>query len=185
MVAILLLLVTTFTIPGTQAQTCSGGRKFCTPTNGGPAVCTDIEGDNANCGDCGRQCPTNFGCMAASCMNGETLSCAVDELQCSWGCVRYKTDYNNCGACGNKCPTGQGVGCWSDWLSFDQGSITRELTLLFLLPTQCSNGKCVCLGAVCGSQCVDLMTAHDNCGACGKQCPNATDVCKNGTCAGQ
>ncbi|MFI5289714.1 MAG: hypothetical protein ACHQ17_08685, partial [Polyangia bacterium] len=51
------------------------------------------------------------------------------------------------------------------------------------------NGKCdvQCDASLtkCGTECVDLKTSHDNCGACGNACPDRTNgynLCENGAC---
>jgi hypothetical protein len=51
--------------------------------------CTDLADDTANCGKCGKTCPTNWCCVNGKCTNPVG-----------------NTDPQNCGSCGNICPSG-------------------------------------------------------------------------------
>ncbi|KAI8966025.1 hypothetical protein F5Y11DRAFT_236586 [Daldinia sp. FL1419] len=82
-----------------QAAMC---RCFCSSPpdtcvfNDGNFYCADIHGnDDANCGNCGRQCGPNSKCHGGKC------GCPQD--QCGSTCLDFRNNPNNCGGCGNVC----------------------------------------------------------------------------------
>lgn len=86
---------------------CPPGRTTC-PTNPFPCA-VDLLTDNANCGECGNECPALVG-GTSSCVNGTcALRCADSLLDCNGyvedGCeVSFRNNNNNCGGCGVVCP---------------------------------------------------------------------------------
>ncbi|KAI1774641.1 hypothetical protein F4818DRAFT_442134 [Hypoxylon cercidicola] len=64
----------------------SSGAFYCADTHGG---------DDANCGNCGRQCGPN-----SKCRSGE---CGCPRDQCGTTCLDFRNNPNNCGSCGNVC----------------------------------------------------------------------------------
>ncbi|KAL3408990.1 putative extracellular cysteine-rich protein [Aspergillus fumigatus] len=88
---------------------CAGGLTCC---NG---VCRLLYVDPANCGACGRVCPTGAICSGGNCVclannNQPTcgnLCCAAGQSCCNGVCTTLTTT-TNCGACGTTCPAGQG-----------------------------------------------------------------------------
>ncbi|OTB18368.1 hypothetical protein K445DRAFT_9324 [Daldinia sp. EC12] len=74
---------------------CSSPPDTCVYSNGN-FYCADIHGnDDANCGNCGRQCGPNSKCR------GGTCGCPQD--QCGSTCLDFRNNPNNCGKCGNVC----------------------------------------------------------------------------------
>ncbi|KAI1382160.1 hypothetical protein F4677DRAFT_439963 [Hypoxylon crocopeplum] len=74
---------------------CSSPPTTCTYSNG-DFYCADIHGsDDANCGNCGRQCGPNSKCHSGNC------GCPLD--QCGTTCLDFRNNPNNCGSCGNVC----------------------------------------------------------------------------------
>ncbi|KAI2629159.1 hypothetical protein GGS26DRAFT_591828 [Hypomontagnella submonticulosa] len=74
---------------------CSSPPDTCVFSNG-DFYCADIHGgDDANCGNCGRQCGPNSKCRKGEC------GCPID--QCGKTCLDFRNNPNNCGKCGNVC----------------------------------------------------------------------------------
>lgn len=118
--------------------------------------CVDTTSDGDHCGGCGEACAAGASCDDGSC------ECDNDAHQvCSDRCVDVATDEEHCGGCGDACPTG----------------------------ATCTASRCVCPTgrSECSGACVDLSADEDHCGSCGNDCnvPNATSVCRDGTCAGE
>ena len=125
------------------------------------ALCVDPQTDPANCGACGRACPTTPGgapmCAAGACR----VVCSMGFDNCDGnptnGCeAAVATDARNCGACGNACP----------------GTVP------------CTAGACACAtgSTRCGDACVDVQTDARHCGACGRACPTTAAFCMAGSC---
>ncbi|AKV01073.1 hypothetical protein AKJ09_07736 [Labilithrix luteola] len=145
------------------ATTCPAPYETC----GGSYRCgTNLSTDSKNCGECGLECPVDFGYMnmTSTCVNGmcEPL-CAKKPVwggfnafaDCNKfiedGCeVSLSTDPKNCGACGNECADG----------------------------VRCIDGKCGCdPGMVdCNGACIDVRHDDNNCGACGNVCMTSPDA---------
>jgi hypothetical protein len=122
-----------------------------------------------NCGACGNVCgdagpdggPLPFDAVSFCNDGGCDWYCApvpgAGELyhRCNDQCIFFICDVNNCGACGNVCP---------------KDSLGNQV---------CSTGTCGCpFGTVdcdglpeCGQECKDLNTDPNNCGICGRKCP--------------
>ncbi|OBS23131.1 hypothetical protein FPOA_03689 [Fusarium poae] len=115
-------------------------------------VCKDTQSDSANCGKCGKSCPTKTHCVKGKCVCENS-----NQPQCKGLCPDYTTDSGNCGKCG--------VACKKDVEKCEGGKC---------VPT-CPAGS-----SQCGSSCVDLKTDPNNCGTCGTTCPSGE--CENGAC---
>lgn len=61
--------------------------------------CVDLTNDAANCGGCGRSCPTDQVCAAGSCHDNYPSG----QTSCGGSCRDTTTDGVNCGACGHAC----------------------------------------------------------------------------------
>jgi len=128
---------------------------------------TNLSNDSNNCGQCGKECPVEFGYlhMTSTCVNGTCepvcekvtrymkppLTFADCNKVLEDGCeINVSTDPNNCGACGKKCADG----------------------------VACIDGKCGCDPGfdVCNGECVDVRNDDDNCGACGNACQTPPDA---------
>ncbi|KAI2602387.1 hypothetical protein GGR54DRAFT_504900 [Hypoxylon sp. NC1633] len=74
---------------------CSSPPDTCVYSSGS-FYCADLHGnDDANCGNCGRQCGPNSKCHSGTC------GCPLD--QCGTTCLDFRNNPNNCGSCGNVC----------------------------------------------------------------------------------
>jgi hypothetical protein len=122
----------------------------CTP---GELCTTDTSHDLDNCGGCNIQCPALQKSLHATplCSKGAcAFACAPLFANCNGdfadGCeVSVADDPKNCGGCGKQC--GEGEICW-------RGACG------------CPNGMTVCDG----TECKNLQTDQDSCGACDKKC---------------
>ena len=63
---------------------------------------TDIV-SNANCGACGKACPSGETCIIAD-DQSVRCACAAPLSLCGNECVDLTSDLANCGVCGHKCP---------------------------------------------------------------------------------
>ncbi|KAI4861962.1 hypothetical protein F4820DRAFT_460540 [Hypoxylon rubiginosum] len=74
---------------------CSSPPDTCVYSSG-DFYCADTHGsDDANCGNCGRQCGPNSKCRSGAC------GCPKD--QCGTTCLDLRNNPKNCGSCGNVC----------------------------------------------------------------------------------
>jgi hypothetical protein len=149
-------------------------------------ACVDLLSDAGNCGVCGHACGD------LTCFNGECvgiaaapalaapqaqdaqLTCEAQGLtDCAGVCVDLLSDANHCGACGAPCG---GLVCRNGVCS----EIVSEAPVAALPDTALAT--CADKGlADCGGVCVDLLTDHNNCGACGHAC--YPGLCRgDGTC---
>jgi len=131
----------------------------------------DLSSDVNNCGTCGQKCVlpnANQKCVSGIC---EIESCKPGFRDCnnnkSDGCeINITNDLLNCGDCNVQC-------------------------LLDNADSICSNSECKikackpgfadCNGKVEDGCEINVMTDSDNCGDCGKRCPEPK-ACLNGTC---
>ncbi|KLT40579.1 hypothetical protein CC85DRAFT_313224 [Cutaneotrichosporon oleaginosum] len=165
--------------------------------------CIDVLRSKDNCGDCGRQCPSD----SLSCKNGKCISPkAKSYCERSSYCIDLANDPTHCGTCDNKCPPGQACKCGRcgacpagqlacrtdaqpaifpciDVLSDNQncGTCGRHCDA----GSQCQNGDCTCPAGhiACGDRvasCIDPMTNPSFCGSCNVSCGDGT--CTRGVC---
>jgi len=137
-------------------KTCNGG---CVPTNLVEYGCASDSCERCSVFGADQTICEDGKCAVGTCQGGRG-SCDGDKQN---GCEANLGTSKTCGSCTSSCPD------------------TSPL---------CNAGQCVksCdLGQTqCGTQCVDLKVAADNCGACAKQCAtgrNAIGICVAGTCA--
>jgi hypothetical protein len=133
-------------------------------------VCVDLVTDALNCGVCGLECAYGESCAGGACQS----ACATGLSMCNGVCVDTATDPANCGGCGSLWACGtlqscQGGACVGIELDAEAGEITLSCEQMGLTD--------------CGGVCVDLLTDHDNCGACGNSCyPGLCSKAYPGTC---
>jgi hypothetical protein len=82
---------------GRGLSVCEQGICTCTDRCGG--TCTDLSRDPANCGACGKACPSDAACEAGTC------ACPGSTAACGSSCIDTTTDDNHCGDCDTKCPS--------------------------------------------------------------------------------
>jgi hypothetical protein len=180
-------------------QNCAAGNTCCNGT------CADLTSNLANCGTCGRACPSLSNatsiCSTGNCLIGQ---CATNYADCngvsSDGCeVSLLSNVNNCGYCGHVCSGGQMCVNGACTTSCSGGSLRVcngqcvDISTDFNNCGACSNrcvtgstcvsGTCQCASgqAACSSGCTNLLTDRNNCGACNKAC-SASAICQNGQC---
>ncbi len=122
--------------------------------------------NTAHCGACNNRCAAGESCISGAC----TLVCSSPAIACGASCVDPRTDLNHCGRCGNVCPAtpANGAGACS--------AGTCNLT--------CNRGFADCDAAVANGCEINLLSAVDGCGACGRVCSfaNAGRSCVNAAC---
>jgi hypothetical protein len=147
---------------GVPTAKCPPNQKSC----GGGCVPTDAPEYGCSADSCER-CSVPFA-ETVICENGQCAvgTCAAGRGSCDGnkqnGCEANLATAATCGSCTAACPTATPL---------------------------CNAGACVksCPPGTtqCNSQCVDLQTTADNCGACDKVCAggtNATGICVAGAC---
>src|SRR5580658_7557716 len=78
------------------SSSCPTGSTMC------GSVCVHTMTDSANCGACGKACPSGQVCSAGNC----ELECTGGTTQCGGKCTNTLNDPANCGACGFACSSG-------------------------------------------------------------------------------
>ena len=141
-------------------------------------------GDDGCGGTCGT-CDVDRVCGAGTCM------CSGATEACGDVCTDLRVDAMNCGTCGNACAAGEtcsarmcGTGpcvpdcsgrtCGGDGCGGSCGDCAAGQVCA-------SGGVCQCEGGAtgCGTECVDLRTDSNHCGACNVTCEGA---CMAGAC---
>jgi len=137
----------------------------------------NIASDVNNCGGCGNVCNlanAQAACIAGKCViamcNPGFSNCDGNDLN---GCeANTSSDINNCGGCNAKCAqvANATIGC-----SMSKCTITA-----------CLNGFSNCDNMYANGCESNTQTDPNNCGACGKTCPNTANVastkCGAGMC---
>eukprot|EP00698_Gefionella_okellyi_P006051 TRINITY_DN1551_c0_g1_i1.p1 TRINITY_DN1551_c0_g1~~TRINITY_DN1551_c0_g1_i1.p1 ORF type:complete len:660 (-),score=63.48 TRINITY_DN1551_c0_g1_i1:95-2008(-) len=158
---------------GQCTGTCQQGWGDCdhNPINGCE---TELSFDEANCGQCGRQCGPGAECVQMSCLapqcSGFIMDCNPNVAGCE---TNTATDVHNCGQCGKVCTAPNGTpGC-------SNGVCT--------VPS-CNAGFRDCDGMSANGCEVNTQTSMQNCGSCGNVCfvaPNThaqSASCVQGNC---
>jgi hypothetical protein len=130
------------------------------------------------------------------------LASGVQGLCCGGACVDVHTDAQNCNGCGLACPAGASCHGWAGVYNY-QGRCEDSLGAPvgcdastpcpsgwscayggLCMPTDCAgraDGTRCSGGECCSGACVSL-SALDNCGSCGRACPQGTTLCSGGAC---
>jgi expansin (peptidoglycan-binding protein) len=136
-------------------------------------ICADVQTDAANCGACGKACPTDRPCLGGMCQ------CPSGTTKCGEDCVDVQTDQANCGMCGTACMAGtpclagnctQGGMCMNDTQTYN-GRITYYRLATEMVgchyPTSslpqyyaAMNTADYLAGAVCGA-CVEVTNSQN------------------------
>lgn len=116
------------------ASLCPAPRTMC------GVSCVETSSDIANCGGCGRVCPTGAVCTAGSCV------CSGALALCGSVCVNTLADRANCGGCGRVCSGGQ------------------------VCASGVCVSTCAAPRRMCGATCSDTTSDNNNCGDCGRVC---------------
>ncbi|MBS2017522.1 MAG: hypothetical protein JST00_31865 [Deltaproteobacteria bacterium] len=135
-------------------KVCDGNLTLC--ANG----CVDLSTAAKHCGECGRACNADQGCVSGKCA---ALDCRKGLTACEGQCRDFTSDPTSCGRCGKAC---QG----------DERCIQGVCGLL------CPAGAVICAG-----RCVEPNSDPSHCGAtpgCGEGRGSAGVVCGGGSCLG-
>lgn len=143
---------------------CAPSQTLCSP--GGIPSCVNTDTDNANCGICEHACDAGTVCSKGSC----NVTCGMGLLNCAGTCVDPQTSSEHCGASGGCSPSDAGPDAGTAGVSCPIGQTCAGGSC----SVTCSTGT-----SACGSQCVDLSSDRDNCGACGASC---NQKCIGGIC---
>ncbi len=150
--------------------TCAFGQKLCDGT------CVAIDNPLFGCGattcdpcalDHAAATCAGSGCAVSSCNPGY----ADCDQTADDGCETDLSEPTHCGTCNAQCAAGS---------PYCTPTTTSAGTFM------CASGCSAVAPTLCGSQCVDLQSALDNCGACGNACPEATNgqaTCAAGVCS--
>jgi hypothetical protein len=163
---------------GCQGGTCTGTLTCALPTIlcgdavVGKMYCTDPSRDPANCGGCGKACPSNAICTNSTCQGGGGSTPGVAACPGANGapmCTSLLNDPNNCGACGKICPPT--LGCYGGACATSPPTAT------------CTPDLKLCADPTGKMTCANPLYDPANCGFCGNVCPSGT-MCMNATCMG-
>jgi hypothetical protein len=154
------------------AATCATGTCALGACNTGFANCDGsaangcevaTNSDNANCGMCGRACPSGQVCASGTCMS----TCAAGTTNCSGVCLNLTNDPRNCGGCGTVCALANVAA---------HGCAASACTV-----AACNTGFGDCNATAADGCEVNLGSAVAHCGRCGNACA-AGQTCVAGTC---
>lgn len=176
---------------GGAGFTCKGGACECPPENMCGGGCVDTSSDVANCGGCGKACPSGIACVDGAC------ACPNMEVVCGSACVDTSTDAMNCGMCGHACTVtgamcvesmcvcpGGGTECSGACVDTSTDAMNCGTCghLCTDMGAVCVGGMCMCPAGQtdCGGACVDMSADAKNCGACGHDCLGG--ACQAGAC---
>ncbi len=167
--------------------------------------CVSLLFDRNNCGYCGHVCPSNAPCYAGACegdcstqpdntpCNSAELSYLADGFCCAGLCTT-SAGAATCSACGVGCSSCVSSACPAGEACVGSTQVCE--------PTACNadNDGSLCAttdaesvvheGSCCGGSCTHLGIDGQNCGACGRACPQDQaclgSVCvPDASCAGQ
>jgi hypothetical protein len=154
-------------------------------------ACTNVKSDALHCGGCDKPCaPLGDSCQGGSCLCAGGSACTGTETCCPLiGCLDLTSDPFNCGACGKACNPGES--CSGGKCQCNGGAACGDNGLCCAMTGCSTTGSCACGSTSCASPntccspsagtCVNLMSDNNNCGACGKVCPNGL-LCDKGAC---
>jgi hypothetical protein len=110
------------------------------------------------------------------------VACGKAQACCGGKCVdtaSFEDDVANCGSCGTACGSNQYC-CQGDCLG---GGVRSDgIDQLPGEDARCQCEKACGTASCCGTQCFDLTSDINNCGACGNKCKGLNLTCKNSTC---
>lgn len=172
---------------GAGTSSAAGGAGGATTASGGGSACAadsaDCDGkaengcetvtsvDIANCGTCGKACPTGPN-ATATCEAGVCeLTCNAGYDDCDGdpadGCEAFtQNDAANCGTCGHACPDGPGV---------------AALCVAGACTLDCPPGSGDCDGNAANGCETNTNASGAHCGSCGLDCMGSP--CVQGACA--
>jgi hypothetical protein len=135
----------------------------------------------AACAQYGRACGSGDECCSENCLEGKCAS------RFGGRCVDLLTSEAHCSACDTPCPDDRTCR-YGHCTCAPYGGTCRE-DHNGCCSGNCVEGKCDCrpIHTRCGKRCVDLRWDINNCGECGRACPQSRDlgltrVCRAGTC---
>lgn len=171
--------------------TCVGGGCTCSAASEtfcAGSGCVDVTDNFANCGRCGKACPTGGSCVGGTCY------CPSGQTDCNGVCVQLGTTLN-CARCGDSCA--QGASCASGTCTCPANSPDICNNLCVSKQTDevncgtcgrqcasgatCNAGTCECPSgqSECSGQCLDLTRSASACGDCQTTC---NVLCRNSGC---
>lgn len=181
---------------GVDATTCAAGETVCADK------CVDVATDSANCGACGRVCPTGETCAGGACATTTPTGCSTNT-DCPSGEVCVANTCVLCGGTNANCTTGadccSGICGASNLCAGAAVDAAVGCTTNAECPSgeECVDNACAspvdagpdatdamaCTGGMtlCAGVCVDLTSDPANCGMCGDAC-DVRSTCVGGTC---
>lgn len=151
-----------------------GGTTTCnsklTPCNN---VCVDLSGSNANCGACGKSCPSGQSCYSGMCR------CPTGQAVCNGACQDVSTNVNSCGSCTNVCAKGASCAAGVCTCPAPQAACSGTCVDVTKDPQNCGTCGMKCTGATqcLYGACVD--PASVSCGSAaqiGKTCAASASI---------
>jgi len=158
--------------PPSAAGPCTSDSQ-CSPSRCCSGKCVDVQSSAAHCGLCGNVCSGANGaarCTAGAC----AISCSSGFGDCNQlakdGCeIELTSAVDHCGGCGTACQS---------------ANASHVCERSQCLQSGCKSGFGDCNGTDTDGCEVDLKSAIDHCGGCGKKCAIADGVglCTQSTC---